>query len=64
MAFAPRIIGHIRTIIIQDGLFSAAVLKAMQMDLYACPMQVTDLVKEIEDAPIVDRVGHIQANDM
>jgi hypothetical protein len=64
MAFAPGIIGHICTIIIQDGLFPATIFETMQMDLYTRSMQATDLVKEIENSPVIHGVGHVQANDM
>jgi hypothetical protein len=34
------------------------------MDPYACSMQEPDLVKEIEDTPVIYGVRHVQANNM
>jgi hypothetical protein len=64
MAFVAFVIINLYTIIIEYGLFTPPVFKTVQMDLYSCGMQQTDLVEKIEYAPVIYRVWHVQAHDM
>ena len=55
---------HFLTILVEHGLFSAAIFEAMEVDLYAGAVQEPDLVEQVEDAAIIDGIWHIQTNDM
>ena len=55
---------HFFTIFVEHGLFSTAIFEAMEMDLNTGAMQEPDLVKQVEDAAIIDGIWHVQTNDM
>ena len=64
MAFTTGIIMHFFAIFVEHGLFPAAIFEAMEMDLYAGVVQEPDLVKQVEDATVIDGIWHVQTNDM
>jgi hypothetical protein len=64
VAFMTLIIVYLYTIVIEDGLFTPTVFKTVQMNLYSCGMQQTDLMEQIEYAPVIYRVWHVQAHNM
>jgi len=64
MSFVAGIVVHFDAILIEDGLWTAAVFKAVQMDLDARVEKGADLMKKVEDPAIIHRIGHIQAHDM
>ena len=58
------VIVYLYAIVIENGLLTPAVFKTVQMDLYSCGMQQPDLMEQIEYAPVINRVWHVQAHDM
>jgi hypothetical protein len=64
VTFMTFVIVYLYAIIVEYRLFTPPVFKTVQMDLYSCGMQQTDLVEKIEYAPVIYRVWHVQAHDM
>jgi hypothetical protein len=64
VTFMAFVIVYLYTIVIEYGLLTPSVFKTVQMNLYTCGMQQTDLMKKIEYSPVIYRVGHVQAHDM
>jgi hypothetical protein len=64
VARAAWIIKNALAVLIQFGLFSAAIFKTVQPDAYPLAMQRPNLIKEIKNAPVIRRVGNIMANNM
>lgn len=62
--FLAGIIMHFGAIVIEDGLSSAAVVKAMQNHLHPCSMQSLNRAENIDDPAIVNGVGHIVTYNM
>jgi hypothetical protein len=62
--FVTGIVVYFLAIVIQYGLRSPAVFETVQVYPYARLRQQPYLVKEVEYAPIVHGIGHIQAHDM
>ena len=55
---------HLFAIVVEHGLCSPSVFEAVEMDPDTRGMKEPDLMEQIEDASVVDRVWHIQAHDM
>jgi len=55
---------HFDAILVEYGLRSPAVFETMQVYPDARAGKQPYLMKEVEDAPIIHRPGHIQAHDM
>jgi hypothetical protein len=51
-------------ILIQFGLLSPPILKAMQMDLYSLLLKGRQLIKKVEHASIINRVRNVETNNM
>jgi hypothetical protein len=64
VAFAAGIIMDLLAIFIQHRLFPPPIFEAVEVDADTRGMKEAYLMKKIEDASVVDRVWHIQANDM
>ena len=64
MPFMPGIVMHFHAIFVEHGLGSPSVFETVQMDLYASARKQPYLMKEVENAPIIHGIRHIQANDM
>ena len=64
MAFLPGIIVNFFTVLIEFGLFAAAIFKTVQVDLYTKRMERLYFVKQVEHSPIINRIRCIQANNM
>ncbi len=64
MALIARIVLHFGAIFIQLGLLPPAVFKAMQVNADTQFVQGFYLIKYIEYATVVNRVGYIKTNNM
>ena len=64
MSFVPAIIMHFFAVFVEHGLRPAPILEAVQMHPDPRLVERPDLMEQIEDSPIVNGIGDIEADDM
>jgi hypothetical protein len=64
VALMSLVIVYLYAVVIENGLFTPAILKTVQMYLYSRGMQQSDLMEQVENAPVIYRVWHVQAHNM
>ena len=62
MPFMTLIVVNLYTIFIEDRLLTAAVFKTMKMQLYTRAVQQSDLMEQVEYAPVINGIWHVQAH--
>ena len=60
----PLVIMDRCTILVEYGLFAPSVLETMQMNLDTLLVQSHQFVKHIAGAPVINRVGYVERDDM